>query len=61
MQVENIWDHAAGTVLIQEAGGVVTDMLGHPLDFGCGRTFFRVEALGWGARETGLELVRGSG
>lgn len=35
---EKIWDHAAGNVLITEAGGIVTDMYGKPLDFGKGRT-----------------------
>lgn len=35
---EKIWDHAAGNVLIREAGGVVTDMFGNKLDFGVGRT-----------------------
>ncbi|KAF5104448.1 hypothetical protein DV451_000683 [Geotrichum candidum] len=35
---EKIWDHAAGNVLIHEAGGVVTDMFGNKLDFGVGRT-----------------------
>jgi 3'(2'), 5'-bisphosphate nucleotidase len=33
---ENIWDHAAGTIIAEEAGGRVTDILGHPLDFSCG-------------------------
>ncbi|KAA8519853.1 hypothetical protein F0562_014057 [Nyssa sinensis] len=33
---EKIWDHAAGVVIIQEAGGVVTDAGGHPLDFSKG-------------------------
>jgi 3'(2'), 5'-bisphosphate nucleotidase len=33
---ENIWDHAAGTIIAEEAGGRVTDVLGHPLDFSCG-------------------------
>lgn len=33
---EKIWDHAAGTIIIQEAGGVVTDAGGHPLDFSSG-------------------------
>lgn len=32
-----IWDHAAGMVLVQEAGGVVTDLRGVPLDFSQGR------------------------
>ncbi|RMZ73821.1 3 (2)5 -bisphosphate nucleotidase [Pyrenophora seminiperda CCB06] len=35
---EKIWDHAAGVVLVQEAGGEVTDAYGKPLDFGLGRT-----------------------
>ncbi|HIK45313.1 MAG TPA: 3'(2'),5'-bisphosphate nucleotidase [Leptolyngbyaceae cyanobacterium M65_K2018_010] len=30
---EKIWDHAAGTLVVQEAGGRVTDMVGQPLDF----------------------------
>lgn len=35
---EKIWDHAAGNVLVTEAGGTVTDMYGKELDFGHGRT-----------------------
>ena len=34
---EKIWDHAAGVIVVQEAGGVVTDAGGTPLDFGAGR------------------------
>ncbi|MFN8454379.1 MAG: 3'(2'),5'-bisphosphate nucleotidase [Anaerolineae bacterium] len=34
---ENIWDHAAGTLIVEEAGGRVTDMFGQPLDFGSDR------------------------
>ncbi len=30
---ENIWDHAAGTIIVEEAGGIVTDMYGLPLNF----------------------------
>lgn len=30
---EKIWDHAAGTIVVEEAGGTVTDMTGKPLDF----------------------------
>lgn len=30
---ENIWDHAAGAIVVEEAGGKVTDMNGKPLDF----------------------------
>ncbi|XAR56577.1 3'(2'),5'-bisphosphate nucleotidase [Bertholletia excelsa] len=33
---EKIWDHAAGVLIVQEAGGVVTDAGGHPLDFSRG-------------------------
>jgi 3'(2'), 5'-bisphosphate nucleotidase len=29
---ENIWDHAAGAIIVEEAGGKVTDMSGKPLD-----------------------------
>ncbi|KAI0338448.1 3(2),5-bisphosphate nucleotidase HAL2 [Trametopsis cervina] len=35
---EKIWDHAPGSVLVEEAGGVITDSRGEPLDFGLGRT-----------------------
>ncbi len=30
---EFIWDHAAGTLVVEEAGGKVSDMYGQPLDF----------------------------
>ncbi len=30
---ENIWDHAAGALIVEEAGGRVTDMYGNALDF----------------------------
>ena len=30
---ENIWDHAAGSLIVEEAGGQVSDMFGKPLDF----------------------------
>jgi len=35
---EKIWDHAAGMILVQEAGGHVTDIEGRALDFSAGRT-----------------------
>lgn len=35
--VEKIWDHAGGALLVQEAGGRVTDMNGLPLDWTRGR------------------------
>ncbi|KAI0739482.1 3',5'-bisphosphate nucleotidase [Daedaleopsis nitida] len=35
---EKIWDHAPGAVLVEEAGGIISDGRGQPLDFGLGRT-----------------------
>ena len=35
---EKIWDHAAGALVVEEAGGKVTDTRGLPLDFSIGRT-----------------------
>lgn len=35
---EKIWDHAAGALLVEEAGGKVSDVEGKPLDFSLGRT-----------------------
>jgi 3'(2'), 5'-bisphosphate nucleotidase len=35
---EKIWDHAAGDLIVREAGGQVTDIQGNRLDFGVGRT-----------------------
>jgi 3'(2'), 5'-bisphosphate nucleotidase len=33
---EKIWDHAAGVLIVEEAGGSVTDMHGQPLDLAAG-------------------------
>jgi len=38
---ENVWDHAGGAILVEEAGGRVTDVAGRQLDFSHGR---RLEA-----------------
>jgi 3'(2'), 5'-bisphosphate nucleotidase len=35
---ERIWDHAAGQVILEEAGGIVSDLKGYPLDYSRGRT-----------------------
>ena len=35
--VERIWDHAAGSLVATEAGAIVTDITGKPLDFSKGR------------------------
>ncbi|KAI3784375.1 hypothetical protein L1987_43474 [Smallanthus sonchifolius] len=34
---EKIWDHAAGYIVVAEAGGVASDAAGKPLDFSKGR------------------------
>lgn len=39
--VEKIWDHAAGMLIAQEGGAIVTDIAGRPLDFGHGRLLSR--------------------
>ena len=38
---ENIWDHAAGAIVVEEAGGRVSDMYGKPLDFSVGAKLFQ--------------------
>lgn len=35
---EKIWDHAAGSIIVKEAGGQVTDIHGTTLDFSLGKT-----------------------
>jgi len=35
--LEKIWDHAAGALIVEEAGGTVTDITGRPLEFHHGR------------------------
>lgn len=35
---EKIWDHAAGSLIVEEAGGRVSDIDGRALDFSAGRT-----------------------
>lgn len=38
---ELIWDHSAGSLLVEEAGGRVSDLFGRPLDFSSGKTMER--------------------
>jgi 3'(2'), 5'-bisphosphate nucleotidase len=35
---EKIWDHAAGAILLEEAGGSISDIQGNSLDFSQGKT-----------------------
>ena len=34
---EKIWDHCAGAVIVESAGGCISDAVGNPLDFSQGR------------------------
>ena len=38
---EKIWDQAAGSIVVEEAGGKISDLSGKPLDFTAGRTLAR--------------------
>jgi 3'(2'), 5'-bisphosphate nucleotidase len=42
---ENVWDHAAGALLVAQAGGVVTDLDGRSLDFTVGRRLERNQGI----------------
>jgi len=58
---EKIWDHAAGALVLQEAGGRIADTLGQPLDFSQGRTLARnkgVVAASPGVFDAVLEAAR---
>ncbi|CAG8444701.1 3445_t:CDS:2 [Ambispora leptoticha] len=35
--IENIWDHASGSLLVNESGGTISDLYGKALDFSLGR------------------------
>lgn len=58
-----VWDHAAGTLLISEAGGQVTDLAGQRLDFSTGRRLQRNTGLlasnGW-LHDAALEAIAAS-
>ncbi|MFM1920155.1 MAG: Inositol-monophosphatase [Candidatus Hydrogenedentota bacterium] len=48
---ERIWDQAAGSILLEEAGGRITDLRGERLDFSQGRSL---------ARNTGVLATNGA-
>lgn len=59
---EKIWDHAAGALVVTEAGGRVTDVDGRELDFSQGRTLAAnrgVVATGGADHERVLAVLRG--
>jgi len=58
---EKIWDHAAGMLIVEEAGGRVSDVDGKPLDFRHGRTLAAnrgVVATAGGVHARVIEAVR---
>jgi 3'(2'), 5'-bisphosphate nucleotidase len=58
---EKIWDHAAGSIVVEEAGGRVTDIHGNSLDFSRGRTLERnqgIVATNGTLHERVLEAIR---
>jgi 3'(2'), 5'-bisphosphate nucleotidase len=60
---ENIWDHACGVLLVEEAGGRCTDVLGRPLDFRTARQMehnLGVVASNTRLHEAALEALRRS-
>ena len=61
---EKIWDHAAGALIVEEAGGTVTDIAGRSLEFFHGRelsTNRGVIVSNGRFHERVLDLVRGLG
>lgn len=38
---EKIWDHAAGSLIVEEAGGIASDIFGRKLDFSAGKNLER--------------------
>jgi HAL2 family 3'(2'),5'-bisphosphate nucleotidase len=60
---EKIWDHAAGVIVVGEAGGTVTDFRGLELDFSTGRTLLRNEGVlvsNGAIHARALEVIRDS-
>ncbi|KAF8660095.1 hypothetical protein AX16_001653 [Volvariella volvacea WC 439] len=59
--MEKIWDHAPGSLLVEESGGVISDSRGEKLDFGLGRTLgqnYGVVAAGKDVFEDVLNAVK---
>ncbi len=54
----NKWDYAAGTLLVQEAGGTITDFDGKPWQFGAGNHFVASNGV---VHKTLLQLVKRAG
>lgn len=54
---EKIWDHAAGNIIVREAGGEISDTLGHRLDFGQGRTLVNTKGIIASSREIHQKVI----
>ena len=61
---EKIWDQAAGSLVLEEAGGRLTDLSGHALDFTTGRSLLHNRGLlasnGW-LHPAALQALQGVG
>ena len=58
---EYIWDQAAGSLIVEEAGGQVSDLRGEPLDFSQGRRLRKnigVLVSNGRLHQAGLEVLR---
>lgn len=55
--VEKIWDHAAGDLIVREAGGAVSDVNGDRLDFSVGRTLAKNKGVVAAPKESHAEVV----
>ncbi|KAI6244506.1 3'(2'),5'-bisphosphate nucleotidase [Erysiphe necator] len=54
---EKIWDHAAGDIIVREAGGEVSDYLGNRLDFGQGRTLAKSKGIIASSRDIHQKVI----
>jgi 3'(2'), 5'-bisphosphate nucleotidase len=55
---EKIWDHAAGVLIVEEAGGLVTDLDGQPLDFSVGALLAANRGIVAGVTSAHAEAIR---
>ncbi|KAF2858652.1 3'-phosphoadenosine 5'-phosphatase [Piedraia hortae CBS 480.64] len=56
--IEKIWDHAAGDLIVREAGGEVTDVDGKRLDFSRGRTLLHNKGVVAAPKSVHAEVVK---
>jgi 3'(2'), 5'-bisphosphate nucleotidase len=56
--VEKIWDHAAGDLIVREAGGTVTDATGKRLNFSLGRTLVENKGVVAAPKDVHAEVLK---